>query len=108
MAQVKLSGIYDTAYKSSQSFSSTWKNEGNNSLGALVQQILPFTESSQPGQLLIAGNNGNLTGDFPEGYGTTYNQDHKISNLSLGNISRYSSSWSQWNFNNQSSPTYQN
>ena len=108
MAQVKLSGIYDTAYKSSQSFSSTWKNEGNNSLGALVQQILPFTESSQPGQLLIAGNNGNLTGDFPEGYGTTYNQDHKISNLSLGNISRYSSSWSQWNFNNQSSPTYVN
>ena len=107
MASVSLDGIYDTAYKASQSDASF--NAGNKSLSNLVQQILPFTESGVPGNILIQSNNGNLTGEYASGYAPpTFDTNAKQSNISLGQISRLSSSWSQWNFANQSTISYKN
>ena len=107
MGSVSLDGLYDTAYKASQSDASF--NAGNKSLSNLVQQILPFTESGVPGNILIQSNNGNLTAEYPYGYAPpTFDANAKQSNISLGQISRLSSSWSQWNFANQSTVAYRN
>ena len=107
MGSVSLDGLYDTAYKASQSEAPF--NAGNKSLSNLVQQILPFTESGVPGNILIQSNNGNLTAEYPTGYAPpTFDVNAKQSNISLGQISRLSSSWSQWNFSNQGTVAYRN
>ena len=63
MPPVSLATVYEKAYKASSSFSSTLRNAGNKSLGNLVQQFLPFTESYQSStQNVIRMNNGILMG----------------------------------------------
>ena len=65
MPPVSLATVYEKAYKASSSFSSTLRNAGNKSLGNLVQQFLPFTESYQSStQNVIRMNNGNLSVGF--------------------------------------------
>ena len=58
MGSVSLDGLYDTAYKASQSDANF--NAGNKSLSNLVQQILPFTESGVGGNIVLKDNNGKL------------------------------------------------
>ena len=97
MTQVSLGGLYTQSYKESGSFSFSdpGYNDGNKSLGSLVQQVLPFTSSADPTSLnaITTYNNGNLSGfNILQKNGGVVNVN-KQTNISLGQISRYSSSW---------------
>ena len=99
MTQVSLGGLYTQSYKESGSFSFSdpGYNDGNKSLGSLVQQVLPFTSSVDPTSLnaVTTYNNGNLSGfNILNKAGDVVNAGNpKQTNISLGQISRYSSSW---------------
>ena len=104
MPPISLSTVYELAYKASSSFSAQTKNVGNKSLGNLVQQFLPFTESNQSSTpLVIDYNNGNLSGEFAM---EDANYSAKQTNISIREIANYSSSWRQWDFNGSSPSIY--
>ena len=97
MPPVSLATVYEKAYKASSSFSSTLKNAGNKSLGNLVQQFLPFTESYQSStQNVIRMNNGNLSGEYAM---EDANYSAKQTNISISDLAKYTASWGQWDFN---------
>lgn len=96
---ISLDSLYDRAYKASSSFSTTYRDAGNKSLGALAQQVLPFTESGQPATSVTnRGNNGNITGDFPQGYPSSfgYPNQHRLTDWSMAAVAPFSSSWAVW------------
>jgi hypothetical protein len=97
MPPVSLAAVYEEAYKASSSFSSTLRNAGNKSLGNLVQQFLPFTESfHSTTQNVITMNNGNLSGEYAM---EDANYSAKQTNISISDLAKYTASWGQWDFN---------